>query len=130
MKISREAKRTARELLQLSIVNGRLDQARIASISARLVETKPRSFLSILKEYTRLVRLELAKRHAVVESSAALPADEAKNIEQTLKKQFGEDITTEFQVIPSLLGGLRIKVGSDVWDGSIKARLTALTQQL
>jgi len=130
MKISREAKRTARELFRLSMVNGRLDQARIASISARLVETKPRSFLSILKEYTRLIRLELSKRHAVVESSIALPADQVQSLEQNLKKQFGEDITTEFQVIPSLLGGLRIKVGSDVWDGSIKARLTALTQQL
>jgi len=130
MKISREAKRTARELLKLSSVNGRLDQARIAGISARLVETKPRSFLSILKEYTRLIRLELAKRHAVVESSVALPAEQVQSLEQNLKKQFGEDITTEFQVIPSLLGGLRIKVGSDVWDGSIKARLTALTQQL
>jgi len=130
MKLSREAKRTSRELLKLSFVNGRLDQARIQDVANRVIESKPRSYLSILKEYTRLVRLELAKRHAVIESPLALPADQAQSIEQNLKKQFGEDLTTEFQVNPSLLGGLRIKVGSDVWDGSIKARLTALTQQL
>ncbi len=130
MKLSREAKRTSRELLKLSFVNGRLDQARIRDMADRVIESKPRSYLSILKEYTRLVRLEFAKRHAVIESPTALPEEQTQSIEQNLKKQFGEDLTTEFQVNPSLLGGLRIKVGSDVWDGSIKARLTALTQQL
>ena len=128
MKISREARRTARELFRLSLVNGRVDAGRATAISERLVAERPRGFFEILKEFTRLVRLELSKRHAVVESAAALASDAVAEITGNLQKKFGGDITTEFLINPALLGGLRIKLGSDVWDGSISSRLAALTK--
>ncbi|PTX93744.1 ATP synthase F1 subunit delta [Spartobacteria bacterium LR76] len=130
MKISREARRAAREMYRLSLVDGRLDTARVKDISDRLVSEKPRSFLEILKEYTRLVRLELANRHAVIESALALSEDESNRILADLKTRFGNDITAEFRVQPGLLAGIRIKVGSDVWDGSVRNRLNTLSQQL
>ncbi len=130
MKISREARRLAREMFRLSLVDGRLDTARVKDNSDRLVTEKPRSFLEILKEYTRLVRLELANRHAVIESALALPDEQATRILTDLKTRFGNDITAEFRVQPDLLAGIRIKVGSDVWDGSVRNRLNTLSQQL
>ncbi len=130
MKISREARRLARELFRLSLVDGRLDANRVATISERLVAEKPRAYLQILKEISRLVRLELERRHAVIESAAPLDEASARNIANTLKQRFGSDITTEFRTSAGLLGGLRIKLGSDVWDGSISSRLAAFSQQL
>ncbi len=130
MKISRESRRLARELFRLSLVNGRLDASRASGISDRLVAEKPRGYLEILKEFSRLVRLELDRRHAIIESASLLDETSAINIVNTLKQRFGSDITTEFHVSPGLLGGLRIKLGSDVWDGSISSRLAALSQQL
>jgi F-type H+-transporting ATPase subunit delta len=126
MKISREARRSARELLHLSMPGGRLDRARIAEISSALVDQRPRGFFAILKEYSRLVRLELEKRHAVIESATELDAQSAKNLSSAIHSKFGEDFTTEFRVTPTLVGGLRIQVGSDVWDGSIAAKLAKL----
>lgn len=130
MKISREARRTARELFRLTLVNGHVDTARAEEISKQLVAKRPRSFLEILKEYTRLIRLELSKRHAVIESATPLDAASAAEIGKNLKTKFGQDITTEFLTNPALLGGLRVRLGSDVWDGSISNRLTTLSQHL
>lgn len=130
MKISREARRMARELFGLSLVNGRIDANRVSGISERLITEKPRGYLQVLKELTRLVRLELDRRHAVIESAAPLDETSAANIANTLKSQFGSDITTEFRTAPDLLAGLRIKLGSDVWDGSVNSRLIAFSQQL
>ena len=130
MKISREARRSARELYRFSLVKGRLDANRVSGISERLVSEKPRGFLEILKEFTRLVRLELDRRHAIVESASPLDETTATNLTNTLKQRFGGDITVEFRTSPGLLGGLRIKLGSDVWDGSISSRLDAFSQQL
>lgn len=127
MKISREARRTARELFRLSLVNGRVDAARVEEISSRLVADKPRSYLEILKETTRLIRLELAKRHATIESAVPLDTSSVADITAKLQKKFGADITTQFVTNPALLGGLRVKLGSDVWDGSISSRLASLT---
>jgi len=130
MKISREARRAAREMFRLSLVDGRLDNARIKDLSGRLVSEKPRSYLEILKEFTRLVRLELASRHAVIESAMALPDEQTSRLSADLKTRFGDDITTEFRVQPDLIAGIRIKVGSDVWDGTVRNRLNTLSQQL
>jgi F-type H+-transporting ATPase subunit delta len=130
MKISRESRRLARELFRLGLVNGRLDASRMTEISERLIAEKPRGYMEILKELSRLVRLELDRRHAVIESASPLDEANANNIVNTLKQSFGDDITTEFRTSPGLLGGLRIKLGSDVWDGSIGSRLSALSQQL
>ena len=120
----------ARELFGLSLVNGRIDANRVSGISERLITEKPRGYLQVLKELTRLVRLELDRRHAVIESAAPLDETSAANIANTLKSKFGSDITTEFRTAPDLLGGLRIKLGSDVWDGSVNNRLIAFSQQL
>jgi F-type H+-transporting ATPase subunit delta len=130
MKISREARRTARELFRLSLVNGRLDATSVSEISRRLTTEKPRAYLQILKELARLVRLELERRHSIIESAAPLGDSSAASIAKRLKLKFGDDITTEFRTSPDLLGGLRIKLGSDVWDGSISNRLNTLSQQL
>jgi F-type H+-transporting ATPase subunit delta len=130
MKISREARRMARELYGFSLVNGRLDASRVSEISERLVSEKPRGYLQALNELSRLVRLELDRRHAIIESASPLDEASAASIADTLKSKFGSDITIEFRTTPSLLGGLRVKLGSDVWDGSVNSRLVAFSQQL
>ena len=128
MKLSREARRQSRELFALTIVDGRLDASRLNTVFGDVAEKKPRSYLQILKELTRLLRLEVAGHHALIESAAPLEPAEARAFEAGLKTRFGE-LTTEFRLNPALIGGLRVQVGSDVWDGSIQARLEAIKQQ-
>lgn len=120
----------ARELFRLSFVDGRLDAARVSQVSQRLIAEKPRSYVQILKELARLVRLELDRRHSIIESARPLDEATAAGIAKSLKLKFGDDITTEFRTSPDLLGGLRVKLGSDVWDGSVTSRLAAFSQQL
>ncbi len=47
-----------------------------------------------------------------------------------LRSKYGDGLTTDFRVNPNLIGGLRIRVGSDVWDGSVRGRLDRLEQEL
>ncbi|MEI8386002.1 MAG: F0F1 ATP synthase subunit delta [Verrucomicrobiota bacterium] len=128
MKLSREARRQARELFAITIVNGRLDTSRLNAVFGEVSEKKPRSYLQILKELTRLVRLEVESRHAVVESAAPLDPAMQREFEAGLNARFGE-LTTEFRPNPALIGGLRVQIGNDVWDGSVQARLEAVKQQ-
>ncbi len=130
MKLSREARRTARELFRLCLHDRGVDQARIRAVSDRVAEEKPREHLGILKEFSRLVRLELTRRHALVETAAAIDPAREQTIAADLKSKFGPDITVGFQINPSLLCGARVQLGSDVWDGSVRARLDAISRQL
>ncbi len=102
-----------------------------AEISSTLVEKKPRSCVQILKELARLVRLRTGKNARPSSRAPSIfdSAEKAK-LESIIKQKFGADISTEFRVTPALIGGVRIKLGSDVWDGSISARLTALQKAI
>jgi F-type H+-transporting ATPase subunit delta len=77
-----------------------------------------------------LLRLEVQKRHATIESASPLLEETSAQIVNNLKRKYGNDLTTEFLVDPALLGGMRVRVGSDVWDGSVRNRLLRLQQQL
>ena len=130
MKINREIRRISREMLRASFTDGQLDEGRIKSLVQSLVDKKPRQYLAILENYKRLVRLEVEKRHARIESAGELAQDVRSQIVASLQRKYGNDLSTEFVVSPELLGGLRIRVGSDVWDGSVRNRLERLEQNL
>ena len=130
MKISKEARKLSRSLFRASFVNGRLDQAKVSAVVAQAIAEKPRQYLSAIKNLQRLIRLELDKRHAVIESAAPLDDTAARNILSNLQAKYGADVTSEFKVNPELIGGLRVKLGSDVWDGSVRSRLNQLQEIL
>jgi F-type H+-transporting ATPase subunit delta len=116
--------------LRASFTDGQLDQGKVGSLIQSLIEKKPRHYVDILENYKRLIRLELEKRHARIESAAELPNEVRLQITASLQRKYGNDLTTEFAVTPELLGGMRIRVGSDVWDGSVRNRLERLEESL
>ena len=128
MKASKDALRTARGLFRASFVGEKLDQSRVKKIVDKLSSEKPRDYLAILHSFGRMIRLELDKSHAVIESATKLDDAMRDKILSDLKKKYGDDLTSEFKEDESLLGGLRVKVGSDVWDGTVKARIGRLEE--
>lgn len=127
MKISKQAMSEARQLFRSCFVNGRLDEGRVRQAVALIAGKKPRGYVEILTRLHRLVKLELEQHAARVESAVALPADVQAQVAQKLKGIYGE-LELSFAQNPSLIGGLRIQVGSDLYDGSVKMRLEELQQ--
>jgi F-type H+-transporting ATPase subunit delta len=130
MKINKEIRRLSREMLRASFTDGQLDSGRIAALVDSLIARKPRNYIDVLKNYRRLLRLEVEKRRARIETASDVDREATSKIVENLKKRYGDDLTTEFVVDPQLLGGMRIRVGSDVWDGTVRNRLERLQQQL
>lgn len=128
MKISKLAQREARELFRSCHVNGLLDEARVRNALTLLVEKKPRGYVEILSRLHRLVKLELEQRAARVESAVPLAADLQAEVAGQLQKLYGAGLHLTFAENPALIGGLKIQVGSDLYDGSVKMRLEQLEQ--
>jgi F-type H+-transporting ATPase subunit delta len=126
MKISKVAATTARRLFGLCQSGGRLDDAKLRSVITRLVDSKPRDYQAILAALQRLTRLELERRKVTVESAVELDEATRNRVVAGLVKQYGPDLSMNYQVNPVLLGGLRIRVGNDVFDGSVQGRLDRL----
>jgi F-type H+-transporting ATPase subunit delta len=130
MKATKDARKVSRQLFRHSFTLGKLDEEKISQMVQTVLATKPRRYVDVLKDYQRLLQLEAEKRHAVIESATPLNRSLGDRIVANLRARYGEDLTTEFRTNPELLGGLRIKIGNDVWDGSVKNRLNQLQEQL
>jgi F-type H+-transporting ATPase subunit delta len=130
MRTAKEARKVSGMLFRNSFTEGKLDKEKISHMVESLLAEKPRHYVDALKDYQRLIRLETEKRHAVIESATQLNSGLANQIVTNLRARYGDDLTTEFRTNPDLLGGLRIKIGDDVLDGSVKKRLHKLQEQL
>ena len=126
MKTSRQAKRNAKRLFRLCLVNGFLDEGRTRQVVQTVIKAKGRGDLALLSHFRRLVKLEHARHTAEVESAVPVPADLRASIQAGLARSYGPGISASFVHNSELIGGMRIKVGNDVYDGSVRARLAEL----
>jgi F-type H+-transporting ATPase subunit delta len=124
-----EIKREAKHLFRLCFVNGSMDEMRVLSVLRAILQSKRRGSLPLAVQFHRLVALDRLRHTAKVESAMPLPLDLQANVQASLVRAYGPEIDTAFADNPTLIGGMRIKVGSDVYDGSIKAGLAALEKQ-
>jgi F-type H+-transporting ATPase subunit delta len=126
MKISKRVRRDAKRLFHLCMVDGLFDEARARAVMRRVNEENRRDRWAILRYFARLVKRDRDRHTAAVESAAPLPPELQAGVLRDLSRLYGAGLTTSFTHRSELIGGMRIRVGSDVYDGSIQAGLAAL----
>ncbi len=128
MKISKQSRRDAKQLFRSCLSNQLLDEARVRQAVSAVIAGKPRGYVAILSHFQRLVKLELERHRAKVESAVALSAEEQTAVQGNLAWKYGQGLDVSFVQNPALIGGLRIQVGSDVYDGSVQSPIDALRE--
>ncbi len=128
MKISKTAAAAARRIFRLCQTVGRLDETKLSSAIRKIVEAKPRDYRGILQSLKRLTRLDVERRQVLIESATELDSASRERVAAGLAAKYGDDLSFSYRVTPELLGGLKVRVGNDVWDGSVKGRIDRLAQ--
>jgi F-type H+-transporting ATPase subunit delta len=126
MKTTKQVMREARQLFRVCLVDGRLDEGRARVVVQRVIQSRQRGYLTLLGHFKRLLKLQYDRFTARVESALPLPADLQATVRAELTGVYGPGITTLFGRNPGLIGGMRIQVGSDVYDGSVRSGLATL----
>jgi F-type H+-transporting ATPase subunit delta len=129
MRITKQARREARELFRNCAVNGVLEENRVRQSVQLVIERKPRGYVALLTQFQRLVKLDIARRTARIESPAPLPPQYQAQVQADLGRVYGNGLSFIFSQNPALLGGVRVQVGGDVYDGTVQARLNALEEK-
>ena len=119
MKMTKQSRRDAKQLFRSTLVNGVMDEGKVRSVVQKVLAQKPRGYMAILGPFTRLVKLEQDRRAAKVESAVALTPEQQSGVTANLQRLYGNGLNLSFHVNPALVGGLRVRVGSDVYDGSV-----------
>ena len=126
MLTNKQAKREAKQLFHFCRADGFIDENRVRQVASYITTAGYRDCPAILSHFLRLVKLDRLQHTARIESATPLTPDLQFNVESDLTRMYGPGLTTLFTHRPSLIGGMRIQVGSDVYDGSVLGALSAL----
>ena len=126
MRTTKRNMRTARRLYRLCLVDGLLDESRARLVVRRIVESKRHDGVGILGHFQRLIRLDRERHTAHVESAVPLAADLRTQLEADITRWFGRGIDAEFTENSDLIAGVRVRVGSHVYDSTVRGRLAAI----
>lgn len=130
MKVSKQARRDGKTLFNACCVNGILDEAKVRQTVTAVIAQKPRGYVGTLTHLQRLVKLDLDRRTARVENAVESTPAQMDAIKAALAQKYGPGMNVTFWVNPALLGGVKVKAGSDIYDGSVAGRLAALADSV
>jgi F-type H+-transporting ATPase subunit delta len=122
--------RAARRLYRLCLVDGGLDESRVRRVVRRIVESRRRGMAAVLTRFERLVRIDLDRHTAHVESAVPVSAELRARLEADIERRFGRGMHAAFSENAGLIGGLRMRVGSHVYDDTVRGRLDAIETRL
>ena len=118
-----------RELF-LDVCGNNLDEAG-ANFARLLVENRRLSLLpEIVAQFETLKAEAEARVEATVTSAFALEPEQMKSLGEALKRRLGREVNLTAQVDPALLGGVVIRAGDLVIDGSVRGRLADLATHM
>jgi F-type H+-transporting ATPase subunit delta len=125
------------------VSRGQAAKAVLATADALGVDATTKSFLGVLAENRRLGELpaiirafrQLASRYrgettADVTSAHPLSDEQVDALKQQLRTRVGRDVSVDLSVDPQILGGLVVRIGSQMIDSSIRTRLNALASAM
>ena len=116
----------ARQLYKMSIVNGELSADRVAGVLQYLEKHRPPNLVAVLKAYQRLVAAEVARSQALVEHAGPISSSLLTSIETAMTQKYRRRVTSIPRRNDSLLAGLRVRVGDDVYESSVANQLATL----
>jgi F-type H+-transporting ATPase subunit delta len=85
---------------------------------------------AIIRAFNMLAANHRGETTAEVTSAHPLSDDQVKALKQNLRTRIGRDVAVDLSVDPTILGGLVVKIGSQMIDGSIRTKLNSLAHAM
>ena len=127
MAADKKTKLLARQLFKLSLANGQVSADLVSGVLGWVNKHSPRHPIALLQLYQRLITTELAQSQAVVGHAGPLAAGVIAQIEQALTKKYRRPITATATPDATLLAGIRVRIGDDVYESSVANQLASLS---
>ena len=107
------------------------DDADIAHLLGVLIRHRREGLLALVARQFHSARLARDGRvSATVRTAGPLAAGWRERVVDGLSRYAGRTVEAEFQVAADLMGGIEVRMGDRLWDGTIKGRLTRLAREL
>jgi F-type H+-transporting ATPase subunit delta len=112
------------------LIDGKVARVSSALIERAVVAPRGRTIERVLDDYAQLAAQRRQRLIAHVTSAVDLSDDQQERLAGALHREFGREIRLQVVVDPSLLGGLTVRIGDELIDGSVLRHLGAARRQL
>jgi F-type H+-transporting ATPase subunit delta len=130
MKRDQKITKLAKKLVELSKENGVVTESKVSEVLAGFRQVQHRHHLVVLKTFFGHLRREVALQTAVVSTPAVLSDDTLRAIEAQFSKLYNRPVSAVTKQDTSLIAGVRVRVGDDVYDASVAGRLQRLAESV
>lgn len=118
-----------------NVVNALVAEMKVSAVSARFINLmvekgRFRYIREVAASYSDLLDITLGRVKATVTSAQDLSDAEVAKIKERIKAMVGKDAELSIEVDPTLIGGVKTKIGSTVYDGSIKNQVKLVRESL
>ncbi len=127
MRADKKTKLLAKQLFKLSLVNGAVSPEQVTGVLGYIEQAAPRQSLALLQLYHRAIATELAKSNAVVEHAGPVSDAALQSIAAAMTRKYSRPVAASAKANPQLLAGLRVRVGSDVYESTVAGQLATLS---
>lgn len=127
MRADKKTKLLAKQLFKLSVVNGAASAEQVEGVLGYIEKHQPRHVLTLLKLYHHYIAAELAKSQAIVEHAGPVNDGVLAQIAAAMTKKYSRPVTATARPNPKLIAGLRVRVGSDVFESTVAGQLANLS---
>jgi F-type H+-transporting ATPase subunit delta len=112
------------------LIDGKVADVTSALIERAVVAPRGRTIERVLDDYAQLAAQRRERLIAHVTSAVDLSDDQQERLAEALRREFGSEIRLQVVVDPSLLGGITVRIGDELIDGSVLRHLGAARRQL
>ena len=116
-----------KQLVQLSLVDGRVSSEQVAGVLEYLEKNQPARPVATLQAYQKAIAAEIAKGEARVEHAGPVSGEALSAIAAALGQRYGRPVIAQATPNPTLLAGLRVRIGDDVYESSVAGQLASLS---
>jgi len=124
---SKASQQLARQLFALSLVDGLVSESQVEGVLAYLEKHPPAQPLAVLEAYRRLIARELAKGELVVEHAGPIAEGILRSLEGAFTQKYKRQVTARGVHNASLIAGLRLHIGDDLYEASVAQQLSQLS---
>jgi F-type H+-transporting ATPase subunit delta len=122
--------RERKKAVAIQLFEKEVGKATMGFLSLLVDKRRIDSFTEVRAEFDRLVRAHKNIVSASATSAVPLTPQQVQDLEKALEARTGKDIELTTSVDPSLMGGILVRIGDTVLDGTVRGKLDRLREQL